>query len=187
MLRLLTLPLAIGLTLSAAAASEITDKAAQADALATQGKFVDAMDALDQAAAALWDKAPLTFRHALWVQQPAAGFGAYLARANNVFAAGDPMFAYVEPIGFGWRPLGDIFQTDLAADIRIADKDGHQIYEQKDFQKLSLVSHVKNREFMTRFVFTLNGIPSGQYIIETTLRDAITGKSGSFSLPFVIK
>jgi len=40
---------------------------------------------------------------------------------------------------------------------------------------------------MTRFTFTLTGLPVGPYTLETTLRDAISSKSGSFTLPFVIK
>ena len=74
-----------------------------------------------------------------------------------------------------------------ATDVIIKDKDGKEIYSQKDFQKLALSSRIRNHEFMTRFTFQLTGLPAGDYTLETTLRDAVSSKSGTFSLTFVIK
>jgi len=173
--------------LGPATADELADRTKAAEDLAGAGKFLDAMDALDDAATLVWDRAPLTFRKALWVAETPAGFGAYNPRETNEYAAGDEMIAYVEPVGFGWRKSGDMWQTDLAADVSIKDKDGKEIFSQKDFQKLALSSRVRNHEFMTRFTFTLTGLPAGTYTLETTLRDAISSKSGSFALPFAIK
>lgn len=187
MLRILVGLFAITLFVVPVMAGDIVDKASEAEKLASDGKFIDAMDALDNAASALWDKAPLSFRKALWVAAPPSGFGAYNPRENDTFASGDEMIAYVEPVGFGWKKSGDMWQTDLAADVTIKSKDGTEIYSQKDFQKLALRSRIRNREFMTRFTFTLSGLPAGEYLLETTLRDAVSSKSGSFSLPFTIK
>jgi hypothetical protein len=187
MLRILAAVLLVGLSLGQASADELADRTRAAEDLAGQGKFLESMDALDEAATLVWDRAPLTFRKALWVAEPPTGFGAYNPRETNQYTAGDEMIAYVEPVGFGWRKSGDLWQTDLAADVTIRDKDGKEIYTQKDFQKLALSSRVRNHEFMTRFTFTLTGLPSGEYTLETTLRDAISSKSGSFTLPFVIK
>jgi hypothetical protein len=175
------------LLLGPAVADELADRTKAAEDLAGAGKFLEAMDALDDAATLVWDRAPLTFRKALWVAESPSGFGAYNPRETNQYAAGDEMIAYVEPVGFGWRKSGDMWQTDLAADVSIKDKDGKEIYSQKDFQKLALSSRVRNHEFMTRFTFTLTGLPAGNYTLATTLRDAISSKSGSFELPFVIK
>lgn len=187
MLRILAGVLVVALSVGSAAADELSDKTKAAEDLAAAGKFLEAMDALDDAATLIWDRAPLTFRRALWVAEPPAGFGAYNPRETDAYAAGDEMIAYVEPVGFGWRKSGDTWQTDLAADVSIKDKDGKEIFAQKDFQKLALSSRVRNREFMTRFTFTLTGLPAGDYTLETTLRDAVSSKSGSFTLPFVIK
>jgi hypothetical protein len=187
MLRIIAGVLWVALSIGSVAADELSDKTKAAADLAGAGKFVEAMDALDDAASLIWDRAPLTFRRALWVAEPPAGFGAYKPRETNEYAAGDQMIAYVEPVGFGWRKADDMWQTDLAADVTIKDNDGKEIYSQKDFQKLSLSSRVRNREFMTRFTFTLTGLPAGNYTLETTLRDGVSSKSGSFTLPFVIK
>jgi hypothetical protein len=170
-----------------APAGEIADKAARAESLAADGKYLEAIDALSQAATSLWDKSPLSFRKILWVAEPPSGFGVYNPRETNVYKAGDNMIAYAEPVGYGWKKAGDIWQTDLAADVTIKTKDGKHIYSKKDFSKLGVSSRARNREFMTRFTFTLDGMSAGEYMVDVTLRDLVSGKNGMFSLPVVIK
>jgi hypothetical protein len=45
-----------------ATAQDIAGKAEEAQTLAGDGKYIEAMAALDEAANALWDQAPLSFR-----------------------------------------------------------------------------------------------------------------------------
>jgi hypothetical protein len=40
---------------------------------------------------------------------------------------------------------------------------------------------------MTDFTYTLRGLPAGNYQIETRIRDEVSGKTGSFSLPFTVR
>ncbi len=170
-----------------ASAADLVAEATEAQSLADQGKYIEAIAALDAATDTLWEKAPLTFRRALWVAGPPNGFGAYNPRETNVYAAGDQMIVYAEPVGFGWSKAGDIWQTDLAVDLTIKAKDGEVLLTKDDFQKLAIASRVRNREFMATLKLTLTGIPAGEYIAETTLRDRVTGKAATMSLPFVIK
>lgn len=170
-----------------AAAQGIAEKARQAETLAGQGKYVEAIAALDEAATLLWDKAPLTFRRALWVAEPPSGFGAYSARETNVYAPGADMIVYAEPVGFGWRKSGDIWRTDLITDLVLKSKDGKVLYQKIELQRLQIGSRVRNREFMARFTYTFTGIAAGEYLAQTTLRDAVTGKKGTFTLPFVVQ
>lgn len=167
--------------------TEAVAKVSNIEALAAQGKFSEAIAALDDTAAALWEKAPLTFRRALWVAAMPDGYGAYNPRENSVFASGAQQIAYAEPVGFGWRKNGDIFETDLAIDIAVKGKDGTVLLRKEDFQRLRLGSRVKNREFMTRISYTFSGIPVGEYVIDTIMRDNVSGKTGTFSLPFTIR
>ena len=169
-----------------AAAGEIADLANQAETLAEDGEYLEAIDAIDQAAAALWDEAPLTFRKTLWVAEPPSGFGAYNPREGMAFDAGAEMIVYAEPVGFGWAKNGDLWKTDVSVDFAVKSKDGEVLGEQKDFQKIQLASRVKNREFMVFFTYTFSGIPAGEYVVDTTLRDQVSGKSGTFSLPFTV-
>jgi len=173
--------------LAAAGAQDIAGKAKAAEALAADGKFVAAMDTLDEAEAALWDKSPLIFRRSLWVAEPPAGYGAYTPRETNVFRSGSEMHIYTEPVGFGWRKSGDIWHTDLVIDVSVKTAVGVQIFQQSEFQKLQISSRVRNREFMAHVTYTLSGLPPGKYLVDTTLRDTVSGKSGVFSLPFVIQ
>jgi hypothetical protein len=170
-----------------AAAQDLSGKAKEAETLAAVGKFMEALAALDEAADALWAKAPLSFRRALWVAEPPSGFGAYTPRNSDTFASGEKMIAYVEPIGFGWRRAGELWRTDLVTDLVIKSKDGAELLRKAEFNKLQIASRVHNREFMAHFTYTFTGIPKGEYIAETIVRDAVTGKSGTFALPFVVR
>ncbi len=178
--------LAAGLAVPASAA-DLVAKATEAETLADQGKYIEAIAALDAATDALWEQAPLTFRRSLWVAAPPNGFGAYNPRETNIYAAGDQMIVYAEPVGFGWEKTGDLWQMNMAVDLAIKSKDGEVLLTKQDFQKLSIASRVRNREFMATLTLTLNGIPAGEYIADTTLRDQVSGKAGTMSLPFVIK
>lgn len=168
-------------------ATETTGTGNNVDALAARGKYAEAMAALDDMAAGLWEKAPLTFRRALWVAATPQGYGAYNPRESNVFNSGATMIAYVEPVGFGWRKNGDIFETDLGIDLVVKGKDGAVLLRKEDFQGMRIGSRVKNREFMAHLTYTFSGIPAGEYIAETTMRDKVTGKSGTFALPFIVR
>jgi hypothetical protein len=168
-------------------AQEIGAKARDAEALVAQGKTTEALAALDDAALAVWEKAPLSFRRALWVAEKAGGFGAFNPRENAVFSSGAPMLLYMEPVGFGWRKSGEIWRVELIADVTVKAADGKQLFHQENFQKLQLASRHRNREFMVNITYKLTGIPKGEYLVETTLRDEVTGKKGVASLPFTIR
>ena len=187
MARLILALFATTLWVGQVAAQVVVDKAKEAEALAAQGKYIEAINALDDATAALWDRSPLVFRRALWVAEPPGGFGVFNPRENNVYAPGAAMIAYAEPIGFGWRRSGEIWRLDMAIDIVIKSAQGKILAERTDFQKLQLASRVRNREFMARVTYTFTGIPAGDYVLDTTLRDNVTGKKGTYTLSFVIK
>ncbi len=170
-----------------AAAADLVGKAGEAQALADQGKYIEAIAALDAATDTLWEQAPLTFRRVLWVAARPDGFGVYNPRETNVYASGDQMIIYSEPVGFGWAKTGDLWQMNMVADLAIKSKEGEVLLTQPGIQKLALASRVRNREFMSTLTLTLNGIPAGEYIADTTLRDQVSGKQGTMSLPFVIK
>ena len=166
---------------------DISTRTKEAAALAEQGKFVEAFGALNEAEAAIWDRMPLTIQRALWVADSPTGFGLYAPRSDNVFDAGAPMHIYAEPMGFGWRKSGELWHVELRADVVLRKRDGAELVRQPDFQKLAFASWVRNREFMTTFTYTFRDIPKGEYLVDTKLRDAVTGKAVTFSLPFVVR
>jgi hypothetical protein len=174
-------------TAPVADAGESAGKASDVDALAAQGKYTEALAALDERAAALWDKAPLTMRRALWVAAPPTGIGNYDPRENNVFASGVKMIIYAEPVGFGWRKNGDFWQTDVAIDVVIKGKDGTVLQRAPDFTNMRVSSRMKNREMMAQLTYSFTDIPAGEYIVESIMRDKVSGKTGTFSLPFIVR
>ena len=173
-------------TAPVADAAEGAGKASDVDALAAQGKYTEALAALDEAAAALSEKVPLAMRRALWVAAPPTGYGMYVPRENNIFASGVKMMIYGEPVGFGWRKNGDIWQTDVAIDVVVKSKDGKPLQRAQDFTNLRVVSHIRNREMMAQLTYSFTDIPAGEYIVESIMRDKVSGKSGTFSLPFIV-
>ena len=170
-----------------AAAPDISTRTKEAAALAEQGKFVEAFGALNEAEAAIWDRMPLTVQRALWVADKPTGFGMYTPRSDNIFDAGAPMHIYAEPMGFGWRKSGDLYHVDLKVDLVLRKKDGAEVYRHPDFIKLAVASWTRNREFLTTLTYTFRDIPKGEYLVDTNLRDAVTGKAVTFSLPFVVR
>ena len=149
--------LVLALAIGPAAAQDIPQAVRQIDSLARQGKWIEVLGALDDIAAAVWERAPLTFRQAVWVNDRAAAFGNYTPRANTVFPAGAALIAYAEPVGFGWRRAGDGWRTELIADVKITGSDGRPLFDQADFMKVDLASRVKNREVMVNFTFNARG------------------------------
>lgn len=69
--------------LSGSAPAGDADKAAQAESLEADGKYLEPAEAVDQAKTSLWDKSPLSFRRALWVVGKPMGFGVYNPRETK--------------------------------------------------------------------------------------------------------
>ncbi len=171
---------------TAAFALTISDDAKKAEALAASGKYVEAIDALDDAADMVWEKSPLVCRRVLWVAERAPRFGEYNPRESDVFKSGEDMLAYAEPMGFGWRKSGEIWRPDLTADFIVRDKAGKQLFRKDDFGKFTGGSRARNRAFDVNLTYSVKA-PPGEYIAETHFRDKATGKDGSCSLPFQIE
>jgi hypothetical protein len=167
---------------------EVLDQQVQAaETLAQDGKFDEALDALRVATTSLWEAAPLSFRRALWVEATPGGWGVYTPRSDATYNSGEDMIAYAEPVGFSWRPSGDQWVLEWAADMVIKAKDGTELQRVNDFQQLKVVSQERNQEVFASFTYTLTHIPSGEYVLDTVLRDKGSDKTATFSLPFVIR
>lgn len=175
------------LGLSAAGAQELVKSAQKAEEQLKAGRHLEAMTTMEGAIDALWKASPLVFRKALFVAEPPGGFGIYSARENDVFQSGQDLIVYAEPVGFDWRRTGDVFRTDLAVDAKLMAKDGKELWSKEDFGKMEVGSRLKNHEFMLKLTYGFKNIPAGDYVIVTTVRDKVSGKSGAFSLPFRIR
>lgn len=168
-------------------AGDLVTQAEQAEKALAAGRGPAAVDALEAALDAVWKASPLTFRKALFVTATPTGFGAYLPRKDAVFAPGEPLLVYAEPIGFAWKAEGDGFACDLVIDVALRDKSGAVIFEKRDMGRMALNSHARNHEFMMKLDLNIRGLPAGEYGLDGIMRDEVSQKWGKFSLAFEVK
>ena len=130
--------------------------------------------------------APLGSRRILFVSEIPEGFAAYQPRANNVFAADEPLIVYTEPIGVAWTN-GDKVSSDSRVDFEIRLPDGKVIAGQRGFGEFALSAREPPLDFMTHIKLDVTGAPAGSYILGLTMHDTNSGKSITTDLPFEIK
>jgi hypothetical protein len=155
-------------------------------AATAQAQTVADIDKADAAVVAAWEKTPLTIRKVLFVAAPPEGFGMYQPRPNNVFKKGEPLIAYIEPVGFGWKELDEgRYTLGFRVSYKIYLADGKVGIAKDDFVTIQKQSYDRNREF--NLVLTSNlDAPPGDYVLEYTLHDVTGDKSTTFKLPFKI-
>ena len=167
-------------------AGEIADAGATAEALASEGKFDEALAALPEAQAKLWDLSPMFVRQAFFVAAEPGGFGIYDKRANSTFPKAEKLLIYAEPVGFGYNKEGELFVVDIAMDFDILDPSGKSVAAQQNFGSLGLKSQVPNREFFAKITYDFSGLNAGDYTVVTTLNDKVSGESVNITLPFTL-
>ena len=148
---------------------------------------VQDIDKRDAAVYEAWSATPLAIRRAVFVSQHPDGFGQYVERADNEFKKGEKLVTYAEPVGYGWKDIGNgQFQFGFKIDFLIKSPDGKILAGQEDFADITETSRAKNREFMVTLTMNLTGAKAGDYVIEYKLRDIASSKTGSFTQRFKI-
>ena len=169
-----------------AGAGEISELAAQAERK-VQDDPVAALQDMNAALDKLWSRMPMVATQATFVAEPPKGFGLYKPRGNSTFKPGEPLIIYAEVAGFGHKPAGDgTYEIAINGDVAIATLQKQVLAKMPDFLKSRMRSHRRNKEFMVQMTVELSGAPAGQYVLLARLKDQVTGKTTSFSLPFRI-
>jgi hypothetical protein len=121
----------------------------------------------------------------------AAGYGAYEER-SNIFAPGETIVLYVEPVGFAHKQIIDeergsnnstmLYLMNMTSDYKIAATNGTEIEIQliEDKQGLrNITSHRPNTEMYLTLTLTpeVQPLPIGSYIITYSVTDEISGES----------
>ncbi len=167
---------------------DIATPVKKAQDAAGAGNALEALDALDDAAATIYEKMPLTVRRALFVAEEAQGFGVFNPRDTNVYDASKPLLVYAELAGYGWRPSGDIYRVELVLDFDLLSKEGQSLVSQRAFNRITTASRARNRDFWFPVSYNFSsGIEPGDYVIRTIVRDVVSQKQTQFDLPFTIK
>jgi hypothetical protein len=111
------------------------------------------------------------------------GNGQY-QKHSNVFAPGEEIVLYVQPIGFGHKQIqgqnGEkLYLMNFTADIVLSTKNGTILGGGQDIPISKLISHYRNIDLFATLTLTLPPDPSikGGYVGKYTLNDQTTGKS----------
>jgi hypothetical protein len=115
----------------------------------------------------------------------AAGYGVYEER-SNVFAPGETIVLYVEPVGFAHRQIDEeggnnntLYFMNMTADYEISAANGTELQLIEDVQAGSITSHRPNTEMPLTLTITpeVQPLPIGDYIITYSVTDEVSGES----------
>ena len=188
MLRTVFLAIAVLLALSRAGwAADPTAAMSRANTSYLKGDYLEAVDQLQAALQAVWNKAPLAVRNVTFVAEQPEGYGQYQPRGEDVFEAVDPILLYCEPVGYTVVGGGDSYKFGLSADLVIQDESGQVLGGQKKFGQWQIVGRSFVTEFMMFFTLNLKGLPQGKYKLMVTLHDLNSDKTVTFDKPFAIR
>ena len=158
--------------------------------LSALGANAQSIEEVDKRRAALiesWQLTPLTIRRAIFVKGEPRGFGLYEEHSSNEFRPGEKVIVYAEPVGYGWKDLGNgMFQLGFVVDFVIKSKDGEILAGKDNFMRIATDSHTRNLEFMVVLTLNMSSAPAGDYVIEYKLHDIASDKTASFQMPFKI-
>jgi hypothetical protein len=117
----------------------------------------------------------------------AAGYGVYEER-SNVFAPGETIVLYVEPVGFAHEQVIDeeggsnnstLYLMNMTADYEIAAANGIKLQLIEDVQVGSITSHRPNTEMFLTLTLAqeVQPFPVGNYVITYSVTDEVSGES----------
>jgi hypothetical protein len=165
-----------------ALAGPIADKAAEIEAMIAADDMTAAAAAADALYGQIWDATTsIGFRNVVLVSEPAGGYGIYNPRTDEKYKLGEPIVIYAEPYGFGYgTPSEGLNSMAFIVDLKVITEGGEVLGEIPNLTEIVLESRYKNREFQANLTYNLDGISAGRYVLQTTLRDKNSDKSGTF-------
>jgi hypothetical protein len=178
-----SLALTVGLGLATPVwAGPIADKAAEIEAMIAADDMAGAAAAADDLYGQVWDASTaIGIRNVVLVSEPASGYGIYNPRADDKYKLGEPIIVYAEPYGFGYgTPSEGLNSMAFFVDLKVISEGGEVLGEIPNLTELALESRYKNREFQANLTYNLDGITAGRYVLQTTLRDKNSDKTGTF-------
>ncbi len=117
----------------------------------------------------------------LFVTSEPKGYGIYEERDSNVFAPGETIILYIEPVGFDYLDLQDnqgtpLYSINFGSGFTISDENGNILGGQENVPLDEIISHYKNREVFVPYVITQSSpFPPGNYNIGVSIIDENSG------------
>ena len=177
---------ALTLFAGSAATQDLATELSAAQKLFDEKRYVESLERLEGAIQAVSAAIPLSVRAATLIEE-ASAYGSYVPRSSNVFAPDDKVKVYVEPVGYAHRRNGDTYEVELVGDFALKTATGQTLLAEKDFARFPLASRRPNREFYLSISYSYRNLKPGHYVIATTLRDLVGGKSASFEVPIRVE
>jgi hypothetical protein len=125
-----------------------------------------------------WGTSPLILQNVKFVKNDSNTFGIYEPKANDEYAAGEPMYLYMEPAGYAVKKndLGK-YEFGFNADMSLENEKGEILGGQKGFANMEFSSWNFNTEICLTFTYTYSGLEKGRYKMVTTVHDARSDKA----------
>ena len=152
----------------------------------------------------VWNQSEFNATYSTFVEPfSAAGYGVYEER-NNIFAPGETIVLYVEPVGFGHEQVMDeggdsngnnnnnnttmLYLMNITADYEIAAANGTEIQLIEDVQAGNITSHRPNTEMFLTLTITpdVQPLPIGSYVITYSVNDEVSGESFQLEKDIII-
>ncbi len=137
----------------------------------SENKIPEAIESLKGAIREIWPKAGMGVVLSQLVVEPAKGYGMYIPKENNVYNAQEPIYLYVEPVGYNVLKDGDDYEFAIRADFSLKTKDGIELAQQKEFEKWIVKSRRFISDFSINLEYNITGLRMGSYVLETILSD----------------
>ena len=149
--------------------------------------FVQEYRALRASLEAFWQRAPLLLNNVRFVQGTGNSYGIYDPRPTAAFRAGEPIYLYLEPVGYTLKknPTG-LYEFGFSADFTVKDAAGKVLGGQTGFADLNFRSWNFNTEVALTFTYRFSGLKKGSYKVVTVVHDKFSDKRATVEQAFTI-
>jgi len=135
-----------------------------------------------------WEKSPLLLNNVRFVKDDDNTFGIYEPKDGNSFSPGEPVYLYMEPVGYKFKknPKG-FYEFGFTGNFTLEDENGKILGGQKNFANLNFKSWRFNTEIALTFTYTFTGLDKGKYKVVTNVKDALSKKNATIENWFYIR
>ncbi len=144
------------------------------------------LNAARDAYAAAWKVSPLSLENAVFVTRPADLIGDIAAREDALFAPGEAIRIYAQPLGYGYLETENGVEFGVDLDLELLSEAGKLLVEQEGFQSIRLASSVEVREMYLNIEIDLDGLGPGAYQLRIRANDIASDETAETTLPFEV-